>query len=99
MHSYRVLGIIALGAIVLAVIGFTVVDITIDSANGCLAARTACREQVVPPVAIGFAVAGVLALVGAIPPALAWMLGTMRRADLAEPLPRPARPPVTDEEF
>ena len=93
------LGIVALGAIVLAVISFTVVDITIDSANGCLAARVVCREHTVPSVAIGFAVAGVLALVGAIAPAVGWVLGMMHRADVADPVPHRVRRPVAEEDF
>jgi len=99
MRSYRVLGVIALGAIVLAVISFTVVDVTIDGANGCLAARVVCREHTVPSVAIGFAIAGVLALLAAIPPAIGWVLGMLHRAEVAEPLPRRARRPAVEEDF
>jgi hypothetical protein len=86
MHSYRVLGIIALGAIVIAVVSFTVVDITIDSANGCLAAPR-CEQRVVPPTAILFSAVGVLALLAAIVPAIGWITGMLRR-----PIPEPPSP-------
>jgi hypothetical protein len=90
MHSYRVLGIIALSAIVLAVLCFTVVDITIDSANGCLAARTACREHEVPSAAIVYAVLGAAALLGSIPFAAGWIVGMHRRPEPDHPAPRRA---------
>ena len=91
MHSYRVLGIVALSAVVIAVLCFTIVDISIDSANGCLAARTACREHEVPLSAIAYAVLGVASLLGSIPFAAGWAIGLHRRP---EPEHRPARAPL-----
>lgn len=89
MHSYRVLGAIALGAVVLAVICFTVVNITIDSANGCLPARHACTEHEVPPLALAYAAIGATALAAAVVPMAGWVVGMLRRpAPPAEPLPR-----------
>ena len=86
MHSYRVLGIIALGAIVIAVVIFTVVDISIDSANGCLAAPR-CVQREVPGTAILFSAIGCLALLVAIVPAIGWITGMLRRPIPAEPPP------------
>jgi hypothetical protein len=99
MHSYRVLGVIALSAVVLAVISFTVVDITIDSANGCLAARGTCTEHEVPPAALGYAVIGAVALLASIVPMTGWVVGMLRRpAPPAEPLPRRALAPLLMED-
>jgi hypothetical protein len=86
MHSYRVLGIIALGAIVIAVVSFTVVDISIDSVNGCLAAPR-CVQREVPGTAILFSAVGCLALLIAIVPAIGWITGMLRRPLPAEPHP------------
>jgi len=99
MHSYRVLGILALSAIVLAVLFFTVVDISIDGANGCLAERTACRDHEVPTSAIVYAVLGVVALLGAIPLTAGWIVGMHRRPEPEHPAPtRPAGPPLLLED-
>jgi hypothetical protein len=101
MHSYRVLGIIALSAIVLAVMCFTVVDITIDGANGCLAARTACRGDEVPSSAIAYAILGVATLVGSIPFAAGWVVGMHRRPEPEHHAPRAVLGPprILDEEL
>ncbi len=95
MHSYRVLGIVALSAVVIAVVCFTAVDITIDAANGCLAARTACRDQGVPRSAIAYAVLGVVFLAGSVPFAAGWVVGMLRRPEPdSHPSMRPTRPSV-----
>ncbi|MGN6325470.1 hypothetical protein [Pseudolysinimonas sp.] len=99
MHSYRVLGILALSAIVLAVMFFTVVDISIDGANGCLAERAACRDRDVPTSAIVSAVLGVVALLGSMPLAAGWIVGMHRRPEPDHPAPRrPERPPLLLED-
>jgi hypothetical protein len=99
MHSYRVLGIIALSAIVLSVVSFTIVDISIDSANGCLAARTVCREHEVPSSAIAFAIFGAASLLASIPFAAGWVVGMLRRPEPEARLPkRPVRPPLILED-
>jgi hypothetical protein len=100
MHSYRVLGIIALCAVVIAVFSFTVVDITIDSANGCLAARAVCREHEVPQAAIVYAVFGTVALLASIPFGAGWVVGMLRRPVPTEPHPRvlPAPRPLLLED-
>lgn len=100
MRSYRVLGFVALGAIVIAAFCFTVVDISIDSVNGCLGARTACSDRDVPPIAIAYTGLGALALVVAIVPAVGWIVGLLRRTEPAEPLPpRDPRPLLIEEDF
>ena len=100
MHSYRVLGIVALCAIVIAVISFTVVDISIDSANGCLAARAGCREHEVPSAAIAYAIFGVVSLLASIPFAAGWVVGMHRRPEPEHHLPRatPRPPQVIEDE-
>jgi hypothetical protein len=99
MHSYRVLGIIALSAIVIAVMCVTVVDISIDSANGCLAARTACRDHDVPVTAIAYAILGAGALLASIPFAGGWVVGMHRRPEPEARLPRrPVPPPLLLED-
>lgn len=99
MHSYRVLGAIALGAVVLAVICFTVVDITIDNANGCLPARHACTEHEVPLLAVVYAVIGAISLAAAVVPMTGWVVGMLRRpAPPAEPLPRRQLAPLLMED-
>jgi hypothetical protein len=100
MHSYRVLGIIALGAIVLAAICLAAVDITIDSANGCLGVRRICTEHQVPSAAIGYAALGVLALLVSAAFAAGWLLGMLRHPEPDEPLPRVrALPRVVEEDL
>ncbi|GAA2086512.1 hypothetical protein GCM10009840_25220 [Pseudolysinimonas kribbensis] len=100
MHSYRVLGIIALGAIVLAAICFTAVDITIDSANGCLGVRRICSEHQVPSTAVGYAALGVLSLLISTLFAAGWLIGMLRHPEPDEPLPRVRLlPRVVEEEL
>jgi hypothetical protein len=94
MHSFRVLGIIALCAVVVAVICFTVVDTSIDSANGCLGTRVACREHVVPPAAIAYAVIGALSLLVSALFAGGWVLGMLRHPEPDESHPHPGRTPI-----
>jgi hypothetical protein len=100
MHSYRVLGVVALSAIVVAVISFTVVGISIDSVNGCLAAHDMCARRAVPPAAITFGALGAVALLVAIVPATRWMLGMLHHPAPRETLPRrEVRPLLIDEEL
>lgn len=101
MHSYRVLGVIALSAVVLAVVCFTVVDITIDAANGCLAARGACTEHDVPAASVAYAVIGAVALAASVVPMTGWVVGMLRRpAPPAQPLPRrPLAPLLMDDDL
>ncbi len=74
MHSRRVLGVVALCAIVIAAISFTVVDISTTGASGCLGASAGCAERSVPIVAITFAALGIVALLASIAPAVAWIV-------------------------
>jgi len=63
VHSRRVLGAVALGAIVVAAVSFGIVDVSIADAEHCVGAAAACTDKSVPPVAVSFAALGVLALV------------------------------------
>jgi hypothetical protein len=101
MHSYRVLGIVALSAIVIAVMCFTVVDISIDSVNGCLAARTVCREHEVPSSAIAYAILGAASLLASIPFAAGWVVGVHRRPEPEHRVTRPAlgTPRILEEDL
>ena len=74
MHSRRVLGAIALGAVVIAAISFAVVDVSIAGANGCVGTASPCADRDVPVVAITFAALGVLALLVSILPAVTWIV-------------------------
>lgn len=74
MHSRRVLGAVALGAIVVAAISFGVVDVSIADANGCVGGSAACAEHTVPTVAITFAALGALALLVSILPTVQWIV-------------------------
>ncbi len=60
MRSRRMLGLVALFAIVIAAISFTVVDISIAGASGCVGATAGCVDEVVPVIAISFAALGLL---------------------------------------
>jgi hypothetical protein len=73
-HSRRVLGAVALGAIVVAAISFGVVDVSIADANGCVGVSSACLDHTVPPVAITFAALGALALLVSILPTVQWII-------------------------
>ena len=83
MHSRRVLGAIALCAIVIAAISFTVVDISTTGASGCLGASAGCAERAVPIVAITFAALGIVALLVSIVPAVGWIVESVRETRTA----------------
>lgn len=74
MHSRRVLGALALGAIVTAAISFGIVDVSIADANGCVGATPTCTDIVVPPIAITFAALGALAVLVSILPTVQWIV-------------------------
>ncbi len=74
MHSRRLLGAVALGAIVIAAISFGIVDVSIANANGCVGATKVCSDQTVPPMAVVFAALGVLAMLGSIVPTVLWIV-------------------------
>jgi len=77
VHSRRVLGALALGAIVVAAISFAVVDASISAANGCM--RTApCTDHSVPIAAVTFSALGMLALLISIVPAVTWIVETIQ---------------------
>ncbi len=101
MHSPRVLGIVALGAILVAAVSFAVVDVSIAAAcgdGGCSAG--------IPPVAVSFAALGGLAALVSIIPAVTWIVDAIRHArhpqpDVDRELARAhrARPVYSDEEL
>ena len=101
MHSSRVLGVVALVAILVAAVSFAVVDVTI--ADGC--ANGPCNAGI-PIVAITFAALGGLAALVSVIPAVSWMVETIRTARHAsheddEALARAARvrrPTLSDED-
>ena len=74
MHSRRVFGAVALGAIVIAALSFGIVDVTIADANNCVGSRVACTDESVPPIAVTFAALGALALLVSILPTVQWIL-------------------------
>ena len=76
MRSRRALGLIAIIAIIVAAISFAVVDISTSAASGCLDTASPCSDQTSPVVATVFAIVGALALIGAVVPAIAWLVGT-----------------------
>ncbi len=78
MHSRRVLGAVALGAIVVAAVSFGVVDVSIADANGCVGVSAVCLDHEVPPVAISFAALGALALLVSILPMVQWIIEAIR---------------------
>ena len=105
MHSRRMLGAIALCAIVIAAISFTVVDISTSGASGCLGATAGCAERTVPVVAISFAALGIMALLVSILPAVGWIVEAVREtrivlsdADLEELRAARPRPVLVDDE-
>lgn len=75
MHSSRVLGVVALGSIIVAAISFAVVDVVVagmcDTAN--------CTAEI-PIVAISFAALGALAALVSIVPAVGWIVEAVRDA-------------------
>lgn len=78
VHSRRVLGAVALGAIVVAAISFGVVDVSIAGANGCVGVSAVCIDHAVPPVAITFAALGALALLVSILPTVQWIVDAIQ---------------------
>jgi hypothetical protein len=74
VHSRRVLGAVALGAIVVAAISFGIVDVSIADADGCVGVSAICADQPVPPVAISFAALGALSLLVSILPMVQWIV-------------------------
>lgn len=75
MHSSRVLGVIALVAILVAAVSFAVVDVTIS--DGC--AGGPCNAGI-PIVAITFAALGGLATLVSVIPAVSWIVDAIRTA-------------------
>ena len=78
MNSRRVVGAVALGAIVVAAVSFGIVDVTIADANNCVGAAVDCVDMSVPPVAITFAALGALALLVSILPTVQWIVEAVR---------------------
>ena len=74
MQSRRILGAVALGAIVVAAVSFGIVDVSIADANDCVGAAIACSDKTVPPIAISFAALGALALLVSILPTVQWIV-------------------------
>ena len=101
MHSSRVLGVVALGAILVAAISFAVVDVSIS--DGC--GQGPCNGGI-PVVAITFAALGGLAALVSVIPAVTWIVEAVRSARHSHPdadreLARAhrARQTFTDEEL
>ncbi|MGV3713308.1 hypothetical protein [Pseudolysinimonas sp.] len=80
MHSPRVLGVVALVAILVAAISFAVVDVSI--ADGC--ADATCNGGI-PVVAITFAALGGLAALVSVIPAVTWIVEAIRNSRAAHP--------------
>jgi hypothetical protein len=80
MHSPRVLGVVALAAILVAAISFAVVDVSI--ADGC--ADASCNGGI-PIVAITFAALGALAALVSVIPAVSWIVEAIRSARASHP--------------
>lgn len=80
MHSPRVLGVIALSAILVAAISFAVVDVSI--ADGC--GDGPCNAGI-PVVAITFAALGGLAALVSVIPAVTWIVDAVRAARHSTP--------------
>lgn len=79
MHSPRVLGVIALSAIVAAAISFAVVDVTVD--ESCAAAT--CVGGI-PLLAVGFTILGTLAALGGLVPTITWIVEAARQSHSVE---------------
>ena len=75
MHSPRVLGVVALTAILVAAVSFAVVDVTI--ADGC---GTSTCNGGIPIIAITFAALGALAALVSVLPAVTWIVEAIRTA-------------------
>ena len=82
VHSRRVLGAVALGAIVVAAISFGIVDVSIADANNCVGSTLACSDESVPPIAISFAALGALALLVSILPTVQWIVDAIHAGRL-----------------
>lgn len=80
MHSTRVLGAVALVAILVAAISFAVVDVTI--ADGCGASP--CNAGI-PVISITFAALGGLAALVSVIPAVTWLVDAIRDARSPHP--------------
>lgn len=78
MHSSRVLGVVALTAILVAAVSFAVVDVTV--ADGCGAGP--CNAGI-PILAITFAALGCLAALVSVIPAVSWIVEAIRSARAA----------------
>jgi len=74
VQSRRILGAVALGAIVVAAVSFGIVDVSIADANDCVGAAVACADKSVPPIAVSFAALGALALLVSILPTVQWIV-------------------------
>jgi hypothetical protein len=79
MHSPRMLGMVALGAIVVAAISFAIVDASIASANGCVRGAIRCDGHTVPVIAITFAALGAFSLIVSVFPAVLWVVEAIAR--------------------
>ena len=93
VQSPRALGIFALCAVILSAISFAAVDVTIANANGCIGAL-ACADDSLPPLAVLYAVVGVIALLASILPAITWLIDAIhhtRHDDDIEPMRVPVR--------
>ena len=75
MHSSRVLGVVALTAILVAAVSFGVVDVSIT--EGC--ANAGCKAGI-PIIAITFAALGGLAALVSVIPAVSWIVEAIRTA-------------------
>ena len=80
MHSPRVLGTIALSAILVAAVSFGIVDVAIS--DGC--ADGPCNSGI-PVVAITFAALGALAALVSVLPAVGWIVEAIRGARAPHP--------------
>ena len=93
VQSPRALGIFALCAVILSAISFAAVDVTIANANGCLGTLS-CADESLPPLAVLYAVVGVIALLASVLPAITWLIDaihhTRHDADI-----EPMRVPVS----
>ncbi len=77
MRSRTVLGLIAFLAIIVAAISFAVVDISTSAAGVCLRASPSCAVGEDSARATVFAIVGAVALLGAVVPAVAWLVNAL----------------------
>jgi hypothetical protein len=80
VHSPRMLGMVALAALLVAAISFAIVDVTV----GDRCAGPDCGAGI-PIIAITFAALGVLAALVSIVPAVGWIVEAVRDARAASP--------------